>query len=113
MLSNIFLHEVLDDWFVKEVEPRLKGKCFLIRFADDFIIGFQLKSDAERLMAVLPRRFEGFKLSLHPGKTRLIAFGRTMSGAKRETFDFLGFTYYWARSLKGRWVIRRRRLVNV
>ena len=108
VLSNIFLHEVLDDWFVKEVEPRLKGKCFLIRFADDFIIGFQLKSDAERLMAVLPRRFEEFKLSLHPEKTRLIAFGRPMSGAKRETFDFLGFTYYWARSLKGRWVIKKK-----
>jgi group II intron reverse transcriptase/maturase len=108
VLSNIFLHEVLDDWFVREVEPRLKGNCFLIRFADDFIIGFQLKTDAERLMAVLPKRFERFKLSLHPEKTRLIPFGRPMNGAKVETFDFLGFTYYWGRSLNGRWVIKKK-----
>ena len=108
VLSNIFLHEVLDDWFIKEVEPRMKGKCFLIRFADDFIIGFQLKTDADRVMAVLAKRFERFKLSLHPEKTSLIYFGRPMKGVKQETFYFLGFTYYWARSLTGRWVIKKK-----
>ena len=108
VLSNIFLHRVLDDWFIREVQPRLKGKCFLIRFADDFIIGFQLKSDADRVMAVLPKHFERFKLSLHPEKTRLVAFGRPMNGGSWETFDFLGFTFYWARSLNGRWVIKKK-----
>ena len=70
VLSNIFLHYVLDDWYVKEVQPRMKGKFFLIRFADDFIMGFQLESDAKRLMEVLPERFNRFELELHPEKTR-------------------------------------------
>jgi group II intron reverse transcriptase/maturase len=109
VLSNIFLHYVLDDWFVKEVEPRMKGKCFLIRFADDFIIGCQLKSDAERLMEVLPKRFDRFKLSLHPEKTQMIQFGRPSGNGKgRGTFDFLGFTFYWARSRNGYWVIKKK-----
>jgi group II intron reverse transcriptase/maturase len=108
-LSNIFLHYVLDDWFVKAVQPRMRGKCFIIRFADDFIIGFQLESDAKRLMEVLPKRFERFALSLHPKKTRLIAFGRPARNAKPQgTFDFLGFTFYWGKSLKGNWVIKKK-----
>ncbi len=95
VLSNIFLHYVLDDWYVKTVQPRMKGKCFLIRFADDFIIGFQLESDAQRLMEVLPNRFKRYSLSLHPQKTRLIPFGKPMQkGTPQGTFDFLGFTYY-------------------
>jgi group II intron reverse transcriptase/maturase len=107
-LSNIFLHYVLDDWYVKTVQPRMKGKCFLIRFADDFIIGFQLESDAKRLIEVLPKRFERFALSLHPRKTRLIAFGKPARNAKPEgTFDFLGFTFYWGKSLTGNWVIKK------
>ena len=109
VLSNIFLHYVLDDWYVKTVQPRMKGKCFLIRFADDFIIGFQLESDAQRLMEVLPKRFERYSLSLHPQKTRLIPFGKpTQKGKPQGTFDFLGFTYYWGRSLKGNWVIKKK-----
>ena len=108
VLSNIFLHYVLDDWYVKEVEPRMKGKCFLIRWADDFIMGFQLESDARRLMEVLPKRFKRFKLNLHPDKTRLIPFGRPpWSGKAKGTFDFLGFTFYWGKSLKGNWVIKK------
>ena len=109
VLSNIFLHYVLDDWYAKTVQPRMKGKCFLIRFADDFIIGFQLESDAKRLMEVLPKRFERYSLSLHPQKTRLIPFGKPMQKGKPQgTFDFLGFTYYWGRSLKGNWVIKKK-----
>jgi len=109
VLSNIFLHYVLDDWFVTEVQPRMKGKCFLIRFADDFIIGCQLKSDAERLMEVLPKRFKRFKLFLHPDKTKVIPFGKPAgSGKGKGTFDFLGFTFYWARSRKGNWVIKKK-----
>ncbi len=107
-LSNVFLHYVLDDWYVKEVGPRLKGKCFLIRFADDFIMGFQLESDAKRLMEALPKRFNRFKLDLHPEKTRLIPFGKPpRSGKPKGTFDFLGFTFYWGKSLKGNWVIKK------
>jgi len=108
VLSNIFLHYVLDDWFVKRVQPRMKGKCFLIRFADDFIMGFQLKSDVKRIMEALPKRFNRFKLELHPEKTRVIPFGKPpRRGKRKETFDFLGFTFYWGMSLKGYWVIKK------
>ncbi len=108
ILSNIFLHYVLDDWFAKEVQPRLKGKSFLIRFADDFIIGFQLESDARRVLEVLPKRFNRYSLELHPTKTHLIAFRKPAQKEKPQgTFDFLGFTYYWGRSLKGKWVIKK------
>lgn len=108
VLSNIFLHYVLDDWYVKDVQPRMRGKCFLIRFSDDFIMGFQLESDAKRAMEVLPKRFNRFKLDLHPEKTRLIPFGKPpRSGKPKETFDFLGFTFYWGKSLKGYWVIKK------
>ena len=111
MLSNIFLHRVLDDWFVKQVQPRLKGRSFIIRWADDFIIGCELESDAHRIMAVLPKRFGRFKLELHPDKTQLIEFGRPRSddqGRKRGTFDFLGFTFHWGKTLKGYWVIKKK-----
>ncbi len=102
VLSNIFLHYVLDDWYVKQVQPRMKGKCFLIRFADDFIMGFQKEADAKRIMEVLPKRFNRFKLHLHPEKTQLIPFGKPpRSGKPKGTFDFLGFTFYWGKSLKG------------
>jgi len=88
VLSNIFLHYVLDEWYVNEVQPRMKGKCFLIRFADDFILGFQLESDAKRVMKVLPKWFDRFKLDLHPEKTRLIPFGKPPgSGKPGETFN--------------------------
>ncbi len=109
VLSNIFPHYALDDWFVNEVKPRMKGKCFLIRFADDFIIGSQMKSDAERLMEVPPKRFDRFKLSLDPEKTRMIQCGKPSSEGKRKgTFDFLGFTFYWSRSRNGNWVIKKK-----
>lgn len=112
MLANIFLHYVLDEWFVKEVQPRMKGRCFLIRFADDFVIGFELEEDARRVMDVLPKRFNRFKLTIHPEKTKLIKFGKPASRKETEsgndTFDFLGFTHYWTTSLRGFWVIKRR-----
>jgi len=71
MLSNIFLHYVLDEWFVRDVQPRMKGRCFLLRFADDFIIGCELDEDARRIMEVLPKRFDRFGLAIHPEKTTL------------------------------------------
>lgn len=112
MLSNIFLHYVLDEWFVRDVQPRMKGRCFLIRFADDFIIGFDLEEDARRVMDVLPKRFNRFKLTIHPEKTVLVEFKppplRKKLDAGKGTFDFLGFTHYWAMSRRGYWVIKRK-----
>jgi RNA-directed DNA polymerase len=113
ILANIFLHYVLDEWFVKAVRPRMKGRCFLLRFADDFVIGCTLESDARRIMAVLPNRFGRYGLSIHPEKSKLISFGKPpREGSRGEggrgTFDFLGFTHYWARSRQGYWVIKRK-----
>lgn len=114
LLSNIYLHTVLDEWFVKVVQPRLRGRSFLVRFADDFLIGCELETDARRVMAVLPKRLGKYGLSLHPEKTQLVRFRRP---AKRETksrssgngtFDFLGLTHYWARSRRGNWVVKRK-----
>jgi RNA-directed DNA polymerase len=114
LLSNVYLHEVLDCWYEEEVKPRMKGNTFLARFADDFILGFEKKEDAERIYRVLFKRFEKYGLSLHPEKTRLVPFGRpeqrkdAPQGPAPGTFDFLGFTHYWDRSRKGNWVIRRK-----
>ncbi|MEJ1397927.1 MAG: group II intron reverse transcriptase/maturase [Candidatus Sedimenticola sp. (ex Thyasira tokunagai)] len=111
-LANIFLHHVLDDWFEREVRPRMRGHCFIVRFADDFVIGFQHEEDARRVMKVLPKRFEKYGLEIHPEKSRLLAFGKPASGKEvtrgDNTFDFLGFTHYWARTRRGYWVIKRK-----
>jgi RNA-directed DNA polymerase len=112
MVSNVFLHRVLDEWFVKDVQPRMQGRCFLTRFADDFIIGCELEADARRVMAVLPKRFNRFRLTIHPEKTALIAFkqppSRELSARGTGSFDFLGFTHYWAKTRRGYWVIKRK-----
>ena len=112
VLANIFLHHVLDEWFEQEVQPRLQGRGFLIRFADDFVIGCELQADAHRIMAVLPKRFARYGLTIHPTKTALIAFSKpeTPQGSTEGngTFDFLGLTHYWTRSRRGYWVIKRR-----
>ncbi len=112
MLANIFLHHVLDGWFVKEVKPRMKGRCFLIRFCDDFIIGCELEIEARQILKVLPKRFARFGLTIHPQKTALIRFRRPSSKSNSEggngTFDFLGFTHHWSKSRWGIWVIKRR-----
>jgi len=116
MLANIFLHHVLDEWFVKEVLPRMKGRCFLIRFADDFIIAFELEEDARRVKEVLPKRFARYKLTIHPEKTKLVRFGKPASRKETKcgngTFDFLGFTHYWTKSLRGYWVIKRKTIAK-
>jgi group II intron reverse transcriptase/maturase len=112
MVSNVFLHRVLDEWFVKDVYPRMQGRCFVTRFADDFIIGFELEADAHRVMEVLPKRFARFRLTIHPEKTVLTAFkrppSRDQSAGGKGTFDFLGFTHYWAKTRRGYWVIKRK-----
>jgi len=105
LLSNIFLHYVLDDWYVKDIQPRLAGESFIIRYADDFLLGFTHESDARRVMEVLFKRFEKYGVTLHPEKTKLIALN---SHHEDNTFDFLGFTHYMDKSLKGRPILKRR-----
>jgi group II intron reverse transcriptase/maturase len=112
ILANIFLHAVLDEWFQNEVRPRMKGNCFLVRFADDFVAGFSLRSDAERVFRVLPKRFERFGLRIHPEKSRMVQFSRPYwrKGKGTGSFAFLGFTHYWAKMLGGGWTIKRKTL---
>lgn len=107
LLSNIFLHEVLDDWFVKVVRPVLKGCAFMVRYADDAVLVFEHEIDARRVMAVLPKRFSKYGLELHPEKTQLVRFKTGSTGdCKPGTFDFLGFTLYWGKSRQGRSIIK-------
>ena len=114
LLANIYLHEVLDRWFVEQVLPRMRGPAHLIRYADDFVIVFADESDARRVMEALAKRFGKYGLALHPRKTRLIDCGRPSGpgkggrGGKPPTFDFLGFTHYWGRSRKGKPVVKRK-----
>jgi len=111
LLANIYLHEVLDVWFEKEVRPRLGGRATLVRYADDAVLMFENEADARRVAAVLPKRFEKYGLTLHPEKTRLVQFQRPPYKDRKGgppapgTFDLLGFTHYWARSRKNNWVV--------
>ena len=110
LLSNIYLHEVLDNWFVQGVQPRLKGKSTIVRFADDGVLVFQNKEDALRVLKVLPERFGRYKLTLHPEKTRLVQFVKphrnNSDNDKPGTFTFLGFTLYWGKTRKGAFVVK-------
>jgi group II intron reverse transcriptase/maturase len=111
LIANIFLHHVLDEWFVKQVCPVLHGRCFLVRFADDFVLGCEKESDGQRLMKVLPKRFEKYGLTIHPEKSKMIRFKwpkKRLVKHGNGTFDFLGFTHYWAKSRTGQWVIKRK-----
>lgn len=112
LLANIYLHYVLDEWFHETVLRHLRGRAFLVRYADDFVIGFEHEDDALRVMAVLPKRFGRYGLTLHPDKTRLVPFSpprqREKGTTEPGTFDFLGFTHYWKKSRKGKWVVARR-----
>ena len=110
ILANIFLHTVLDEWFQEDVRPRMNGNCFLVRFADDFVMGYSLKSDAERVYKVLPKRFERYGLRIHPEKSRMVQFNRPYwkQGKGPGTFAFLGFTHYWGKMLSGGWTIKRK-----
>ena len=117
LLANVYLHYVLDVWFKQEVQPRLGGRSFLIRYADDFVMGFACEDDARRVLEVLPKRFGKYGLALHPDKTRLVRFTRppqrptrdaASAAARPGTFDLLGFTHYWGRSWKGYWVVKRK-----
>jgi hypothetical protein len=94
------------------VKPRLRGRSFLIRYGDDFVLGCELEADARRIMTALPKRFARLGLTIHPQKTALVAFSKPSARAEgsqgKSTFEFLGFTHYWARSRRGYWVIKRR-----
>jgi RNA-directed DNA polymerase len=114
LLSNLYLHEVLDTWFEGVVKPRLKGRAFLVRYADDAVLGFEHEEDARRVMATLPKRFARYGLTLHEQKTRLIDFRRPdrrrppPDDHDSSSFNMLGFTHFWARSRKGSWIIKRK-----
>lgn len=111
LLANLYLHEVLDRWFVEQVQPVLKSASFLVRYADDFVMGFHDESDARRVMKVLARRFEKYGLRIHPQKTRLLRFTKPWQngpGERSESFDFLGFTHHWEKNGRGNYVVRRR-----
>jgi RNA-directed DNA polymerase len=111
LLANIYLHFVLDEWIERDVKPRLRGKVFEIRYADDAVLCFQYREDAEKVLQLLPKRFASYGLNLHPEKTRLVAFGRVAlaranrTGTKTETFDFLGLTHKCARSRRGKFTV--------
>jgi RNA-directed DNA polymerase len=120
LLANVYLHYVLDVWFKEEVQPRLQGSAFLIRYADDFVMGFACEEDARRVLEVLPKRFGKYGLTLHPDKTRRVAFGSPARASQDDsgkdstpgTFDLLGFTHFWARSRQGKWIVKRRTAPN-
>ena len=115
LLANIYLHEVVDLWFERDVKPVLYGPAFMVRYADDMVMVFSNERDARRLHAVLPKRFGKYGLVLHPTKTRLVRFtppsprhGGRGDGHDRRSFEFLGFVHLWKRSWRrGTWVVAR------
>lgn len=115
LLANVYLHYVLDLWAQRWRRREARGDLIIVRFADDFVVGFQYRDDAERFLAELRERFAQFGLELHPDKTRLLEFGRFAAQnrdgrgeGKPETFNFLGFTHICAKTRKGKFTVRRK-----
>jgi RNA-directed DNA polymerase len=114
LLSNVYLHEVLDQWFEQTVRPRLQGRGVLVRYADDAVLLFEQEADARRVLDVLPKRFARYGLTLHPDKTRLVRFqrppwhGKPSQEQRPETFCFLGFLHYWGRTRRGGWAVKHK-----
>jgi len=108
LLANIYLHEVLDIWFEQDVKPRLGGRAFLVRYADDFVIVVEREEDARRIYDVLPKRFGKYGLDLHPVKTQLLDFRRPHGPKAPPSFDLLGFTHFWSKSRRGYWIVKRK-----
>ena len=106
VLANIYLHYVLDLWFEKRVKRQLQRKAFLVRYADDFVCGFERESEAEMFLQQLWERLKKFGLQLSEEKTRILEFRRSNGGGNR--FDFLGFEYFWSEHRDGRVLLRRR-----
>jgi group II intron reverse transcriptase/maturase len=113
MLSNVFLHYVLDLWFEQRLKRQVRGACFLVRYADDFVVLVQYQDDAQLILQLLRERFAQCALVLHPDKTRTLSFGRyERQNARRQdrranTFDFLGFTHFCAESRRGKFIVGR------
>ena len=114
LLANIFLHDVVDEWFVRDVQPRLQGRSLLVRYADDMVFVFEQEHDATRVLDVLAERFDKYGLTLHPEKTRQVKFTRPPRSPDyddeggRGTFDFLGLTHHWTRSRAGHNIVRQK-----
>ena len=114
LLANVYLHYVLDLWAHQWRRRHAHGEVIIVRFADDYIVGFEHQEDAERFLHDLRERFAKFALELHPEKTRLIEFGRFAAErrqarglGKPETFEFLGFTHICAKTRNGRFTLKR------
>jgi group II intron reverse transcriptase/maturase len=114
LLANVYLHYVFDEWADQWRRTRASGDVVIVRFADDFVVGFEDEGEARAFWADLREQFAEFGLELHPDKTRLIEFGRNADWKRRrrglgkpETFDFLGFTHIGARSRRGRFWVKR------
>lgn len=113
VLANVYLHYALDDWFERRFRPGCRGQAHLVRFADDFVAGFQYEADAKRFGRELEQRLGKFSLELSPQKTRRLLFGRfarermTPHGKRPETFDFLGFKHVCGADRKGRYAVIR------
>ncbi|MGE4061728.1 MAG: reverse transcriptase domain-containing protein [Sphingomonadales bacterium] len=112
LLSNIYLHYVLDEWFEGTARPRLKGRCLLVRYADDAVMAFEDHRSGKRMLDVLGKRLGRYGLRLHPTKTRFVDFRFRRPGGRHPatvgtTFDFLGFTHVWGKSMKGKNVVRQ------
>ena len=115
LLANVFLHYVLDLWVHQWRRRHARGRVIIVRYADDFVMGFEYEGDGRRMWAALGERLAKFGLTLHEGKTRLIEFGKSVSERRErrgegrcETFAFLGFTHYCGRSREGRFVVKRK-----
>ena len=116
VLANVYLHYVLDLWFQKKWRSReVRGDAIIVRYADDVVVGFQHKRDAEHFLSAVKERFGSFELEIHPNKTRLIEFGKyarerrhERGQGRPETFDFLGFTHYCNKTRKGSFVLGRK-----
>jgi len=113
LLANIYLHYVLDEWFETVARPRLKGRCILVRYADDAVMAFEDHLAAKRALAALRKRLGRYGLTLHPDKTRFVDFRFKRPGGERHpatdgtTFNFLGFTHVWGMSREGKNVVRQ------
>jgi group II intron reverse transcriptase/maturase len=115
LLANVYLHYVLDLWAERWRRREATGDMIIVRYADDFIVGFQHEHDARRFWNEMRERLEEFALSLHPEKTRLIEFGRLAAKSRKkrglgkpETFNFLGFTFICGKSLRGKFLVKRK-----
>jgi hypothetical protein len=114
-MANVYLHHVLDSWFMEVVKTHCKGEAHLVRYADDFVACFQYENDARRFYESLLKRLEKFGLEVAVEKTRIITFGRNATDERREsglgkpeTFDFLGFTHYCGKGVKGQFRVKRK-----